>query len=145
MILRATQRLQLLLHVLAHEHGVLHQRPGRLCPRHTPAQMCVSLYPTLLVLLLPLSVSLHPLGSAPALLNFGALAELYVFLGDHGRARAVLSAGLASRRPTARFLRTAALLERRLGDAAAAAQLLARAVARAPRDYRSWLAVGICY
>jgi Tfp pilus assembly protein PilF len=91
------------------------------------------------------SVSLHPLGSAPALLNYAALAELFVFMGDHGRARAVLSAGLASRRPTARFLRTAALLERRLGDAAAAAQLLARAVARAPRDYRSWLAVGVCY
>jgi Tfp pilus assembly protein PilF len=83
-------------------------------------------------------------GSEQALLNFGALAELFVFMGDHGRARAVLSAGLASRRPTARFLRTAALLERRLGDAAAAAQLLARAVARAPRDYRSWLAVSGC-
>jgi hypothetical protein len=88
-----------------------------------------------------LLVLLRAVGSEPALLNFGALAELHVFMGDPGAAREVLSAGLASRRPTSRFLRTAALLERRLGNATAAAQLLGRAVARAPRDYRSWLAV----
>jgi hypothetical protein len=35
----------------------------------------------------------------------------------------------------------AGLVEKRLGDPAAAAQLLARATAVSPRDYKSWLAV----
>lgn len=80
-------------------------------------------------------------GSEPALLNYEALAQLYAFRRDAAAARSAIAAGLSCRRPTARFLRTAALVEKRLGDDSAAAQLLLRAVARAPRDYRSWLAV----
>lgn len=80
-------------------------------------------------------------GCKAALLNYEALAELQVFMGDASGARATLAAGLNSRRPTARFLRMAGLVEKRLGNVDSAAKLLARAVARAPRDYRSWLAV----
>jgi hypothetical protein len=76
-----------------------------------------------------------------ALLCYEALAELQVFMGERGAARATIAAALRSRQPNARFLRVAGLIEKRIGDLDAAAGLLKRSVAVDPRDYKSWLAV----
>jgi Flp pilus assembly protein TadD len=76
-----------------------------------------------------------------ALLCYEALAELQVFLGERGAARATIAAAMRSRQPNARFLRVAGLIEKRLGDLDAAAALMKRSVAVDPRDYKSWLAV----
>lgn len=62
-------------------------------------------------------------------------------MGDALGARATITSALRTRRPNARFLRVAGLIEKRLGDLDAAAALLKRSVAVDPRDWKSWLAV----
>lgn len=78
------------------------------------------------------------------LLNYEGLAGLEEFLGDAPAARAAFASGLAAARPpSARFLREAALFEKRAGASDAAAALFRRAARAGPRDYKTWLAWGV--
>jgi tetratricopeptide (TPR) repeat protein len=81
-----------------------------------------------------------------ALLCHEGLAGLLEFNGDAPAARAALAAAArgCGRRPLPpRFLREAALLEKRAGAPGAAAALFRAAVAADPRDYKTWLAWGV--
>lgn len=72
----------------------------------------------------------QPPGAEAALLNFEGLAGFFEFAGDAPGARAAFAAGMRARRPlSARFLREAALFEKRAGSPAAAAALFERAAA----------------
>ncbi len=82
-------------------------------------------------------------GDEAALLNYEGLADLEAFLGNTTGARAVLTAGLTTRRPTPRFLRECAQFEKRTGDLDAASRLYAAAARRSPRDHKTWLQWGV--
>ncbi|GFR47692.1 hypothetical protein Agub_g9441, partial [Astrephomene gubernaculifera] len=83
-------------------------------------------------------------GGRGALLCYEGLAELLAFLGRSDAARAVWQEGAAAVHPTtSRFLRQAALFEKRERNWGAARALFADAVRRDPQDYRSWLKWGV--
>ncbi|GIM05605.1 hypothetical protein Vretimale_10061 [Volvox reticuliferus] len=78
------------------------------------------------------------------LLCYEGLAELLAFQGRKEEARAAWQEGaVAVQPPTSRFLRQAALFEKKERNWAAAAALFADAVRRDPQDYRSWLQWGV--
>jgi hypothetical protein len=78
-----------------------------------------------------------------ALLCYELWAGLEAFCGGAAAARALVAEALRSPRtgpPTPRFLREAALLEKRAGRLDAAMALLEAAARRDPADYKTWLA-----
>lgn len=108
-------------------------------PEHTP--LCLS--PTCSH---PCTCAAELSGRAAAgvLLNYEGLAEVQAFQGNGAAARATFDAGLAAcERPTVRFLRQYALLEKRCGCFDAAAQLYRQAVQMDPQDPKTWLQWGI--
>jgi tetratricopeptide (TPR) repeat protein len=82
--------------------------------------------------------------SPGVLLNFEGLAELLAFQGNPVAAREAFESGLRScSKPSPRFLRQFALLEKRLGNFDAASELYRRAAQREPQDPKTWLQWGV--
>lgn len=78
------------------------------------------------------------------LLNYEGLADVLAFQGDVAAARSTFEAGLAAcERPTLRFLRQYALMEKRCGSFDAAAQLYLQATQMEPQDPKTWLQWGV--
>lgn len=71
-----------------------------------------------------------------------ALAEAKVSRGQMAEARRVLASVEQLHRPTGRYLRCWAAIEKRLGDLQAASVLFRRAAESDPRDERTWLQWG---